>query len=76
MVRSGGSILLLEHGESEWEWLNKMLHNSAAGHAARHGCWWDRDIEKIVEEAGLKVVRKERRHGGTTYLFVCGRGGG
>jgi methyltransferase OMS1 len=76
VVRPRGRIFLLEHGESEWGWLNGLLHRSAAGHAARHGCWWDRDIEGLVAQAGLRVVRRERRHAGTTYFLVVEEDGG
>ncbi len=66
-----GRILLLEHGRGRWEWLNKILDNSAEGHAREFGCWWNRDLGSIVEESGLEVVKIEQpkwwRHGGTTW---------
>ncbi|KAK6595047.1 methyltransferase OMS1 [Botrytis cinerea] len=62
-----GRILLLEHGRAKWDWLNRALDNSAEGHAKLFGCWWNRDLGKIVEESGLEVVNIKRRHGGTTW---------
>lgn len=62
-----GRILLLEHGRAKWDWLNRALDNSAEGHAKLFGCWWNRDMGKIVEESGLEVVNIKRRHGGTTW---------
>lgn len=65
-----GRILLLEHGRSYYGWLNRILDNLASAHADRHGCWWNRDIGKIVEESGLEVVEEKRWHFGTTWRFV------
>jgi methyltransferase OMS1 len=65
-----GRILLLEHGRGRWGWLNSWLDRSAEGHAKAFGCWWNRDISKVVEESGLEVVRLETPkwwHGGTTW---------
>ncbi|KAM3421663.1 hypothetical protein BST61_g2048 [Cercospora zeina] len=66
-------ILLLEHGRSYREWLNRILDNSAQKHAELHGCWFNRDIGAIVEAAaektGLEVSRQRRKHLGTTWLF-------
>ena len=62
-----GQILLLEHGRSHYAWLNRLLDDSAPAHADRHGCWWNRDIGKIVEESGLEVVKIKRYHLGTTW---------
>ncbi|MCJ1231195.1 hypothetical protein MMC12_007872, partial [Toensbergia leucococca] len=53
---TNGRILLLEHGRSHYEWLNRILDASAPAHADRHGCWWNRDVGRIVEESGLEVV--------------------
>ncbi|KXS94587.1 hypothetical protein AC578_1794 [Pseudocercospora eumusae] len=66
-------ILLLEHGRSYQDWLNRILDNSAEKHAEIHGCWFNRDIGALVAHAaantGLEVVRERRRHFGTTWLF-------
>ena len=62
-----GRILLLEHGRSHYAWLNRILDNSAPAHANKHGCWWNRDIGKMVEESGLEVVKIKRYHLGTTW---------
>ena len=62
-----GQILLLEHGRSHYAWLNDILDSLAKTHAMKHGCWWNRDIKKIVEESGLEVVTLKRYHFGTTW---------
>lgn len=66
----GGQILLLEHGRSHYDWLNKILDNLAPAHAHRHGCWWNRDIGQIIEQSGLEVVEIQRYHLGTTWRAV------
>ncbi|KGO77855.1 hypothetical protein PITC_060360 [Penicillium italicum] len=65
-----GRILLLEHGRSYYDWLNRILDNLAPAHADRHGCWWNRDIGEIVRESGLEIVEEKRWHLGTTWRFV------
>ena len=62
-----GKILLLEHGRSHYEWLNRLLDGSAPAHADKYGCWWNKDIDKILEESGLEVVKVKRYHLGTTW---------
>lgn len=62
-----GRILLLEHGRGRWNWLNKILDQSAEGHAKAFGCWWNRDMDHIINESGLEVVTKDTWHGGTTW---------
>ncbi|KAK4542194.1 hypothetical protein LTR36_007041 [Oleoguttula mirabilis] len=66
-------ILLLEHGRSYMPWVNNILDNSAQKHAEIHGCWYNRDIGALVEEAarqtGLEVVNERRHHFGTTWVF-------
>ncbi|PQE17569.1 ubiquinone menaquinone biosynthesis-related protein [Rutstroemia sp. NJR-2017a BBW] len=64
-----GRILLLEHGRGTWEWINRILDGSAQGHATQWGCWWNRDLEEIVKESGLEVVKMERWHFGTNWKF-------
>lgn len=63
----GGQILLLEHGKSHYQWLNNLLDKTAPAHANEHGCWWNKDIGKIVEESGLEVVEIKRYNFGTTW---------
>lgn len=66
-------ILLLEHGRSDYGWMNNILDNSAAKHAEIHGCWFNRDIGSMVEaaaaESGLEIVAEQRKHAGTTWVY-------
>lgn len=69
-VEPDGRILLLEHGKGEYEWINNILDRLAPAHADRFGCWWNKDIGKIVKDSGLEVVEIRRRHFGTTWWVV------
>ena len=64
-----GKILLMEHGRSYYEWINNILDMTAAKHADRRGCWWNRDIDRYVEESGLVVESMRRRHFGTLWII-------
>ncbi|KZM26983.1 hypothetical protein ST47_g1849 [Ascochyta rabiei] len=66
-TKEDGQILLLEHGKSHYNWLNSLLDQTALAHADEHGCWWNKDIGKIVEESGLEVVTIKRYNFGTTW---------
>jgi methyltransferase OMS1 len=60
-----GRIVLLEHGKGFYGLVNGLLDKNAGKHFDKYGCWWNRDIEALVDEAvaktpGLKIVRVER----------------
>ena len=73
IANADARIYLLEHGRSYQPWLNNILDKSAEKHAEFHGCWYNRDIGKLVEDAaqatGLEVVNERRHHLGTTWVF-------
>lgn len=71
VVREDGQVLLLEHGASSWEFVQSILNSGAQYHAEQFGCYPNRNIARLVEEAGLHIEKNERRHFGTTYLMVC-----
>lgn len=62
-----GRILLLEHGRGYYDWLNNILDRSAAKHAEKHGCWYNRDVGKILEESGLFIEKVKRKQFGTLW---------
>ncbi|MCJ1389154.1 hypothetical protein MMC18_002009 [Xylographa bjoerkii] len=64
---TNGRILLLEHGRSHYDWVNKILDDHAPAHADRHGCWWNKDIQKILQDSDLEIVQIKRYHFGTTW---------
>ncbi|KPM42879.1 hypothetical protein AK830_g3703 [Neonectria ditissima] len=60
-----GRIILLEHGKGWYGIVNGLLDKNADKHFEKYGCWWNRDIQQLVEEAarktpGLEVVKVER----------------
>mmetsp|Transcript_6583 Transcript_6583/g.8894 ORF Transcript_6583/g.8894 Transcript_6583/m.8894 type:complete len:348 (-) Transcript_6583:1-1044(-) len=70
--KGSGKILLLEHGRSKtYEKLNHYLDVNAERHAKNWGCVWNRDIDDILEQAGLIVESLYTWHFGTTYYVVC-----
>ena len=66
-----GEILLLEHGVSSWSVLAWWQQHRLNRHVVRWGCYWNRDILKMVEESGLQVLEVQRKHLGTTYYVRC-----
>lgn len=64
-----GRVLLLEHGRSYYGWINWILDRSAAKHADRHGCWFNRDVGEVVEQSGLVVDTVERSQFGTLWYI-------
>uniref|UniRef100_M4BCC2 Methyltransferase type 11 domain-containing protein n=1 Tax=Hyaloperonospora arabidopsidis (strain Emoy2) TaxID=559515 RepID=M4BCC2_HYAAE len=74
--KDGGRILLLEHGQSSYTWLSGILDKFADLHAQKWGCHWNRDILKLIDQAGLEVESVRRFHFGTTYYVVAKPGCG
>jgi methyltransferase OMS1, mitochondrial len=70
--KSGGKILLLEHGRSHsFQWITNHLDRNAETHAANWGCVWNRDLDDILAKSGLEVESIHTWHFGTTYYVVC-----
>jgi methyltransferase OMS1 len=75
VLRPGGCALLLEHGRTrQWPSITNLLDSSAESHAQEWGCWWNRDVQLIVEdvaaETGLVVESKRLWHLGTTSVWI------
>ena len=70
IIKPEGRVLLLQHGRSHYDWLNTALDRTAAAHALKWGCWWNRDILNLVQKAGFRIVDERRYHFGTTYMLV------
>jgi methyltransferase OMS1, mitochondrial len=73
LVKEDGKILLLEHGKSHYNFVNRFLDNRAEPRAKKFGCWWNRDVGAIVEKSGLEIVHEKRYNFGTTWSFELKR---
>jgi ubiquinone/menaquinone biosynthesis C-methylase UbiE len=74
VCRPDGQILLFEHGASAVGWLSRFQDRKAAGHARALGCRWNRRHDRLVREAGLRVVKERRRFFGVLYEFALAPG--
>lgn len=70
VLKPGGQLLLLEHGNSSWKAMQDMQASKLDRHVHKYGCYWNREIEDLVAEAGLKITEKERSQLGTVYFLV------
>ena len=67
-----GKILLLEHGRSKsYDFITRYLDRHAERHAKNWGCCWNRDLDDLIEKAGLELETLNTWHFGTTYYVVC-----
>mmetsp|Transcript_14636 Transcript_14636/g.24386 ORF Transcript_14636/g.24386 Transcript_14636/m.24386 type:complete len:112 (-) Transcript_14636:49-384(-) len=72
VCRDDGKILLLEHGRSKtYEGLSNYLDANAERHAKNWGCIFNRDIDGLMDEAGLEIESLTTWHFGTTYYVVA-----
>ena len=69
VCKADGKILLLEHGISNKEWLRNYQNKKVNAHAKKLGCYWNRDISEIVDEAGLEVAELKRIFFGVFYFI-------
>jgi len=68
-IKPGGNILLLEHGmstNSVCAWMQNRLDKISVKF---FGCHQNRDILKLVREAGIEIVHMERRMFNMVYLI-------
>jgi methyltransferase OMS1 len=71
VCKPGGHVLLLEHGESDWPWMQSLLARQVSVHVKKFGCFNHRGIEDLIAQAGLKVTQSKRKHWGTIYCIEC-----
>jgi ubiquinone/menaquinone biosynthesis C-methylase UbiE len=63
VCKPSGRILLLEHGRSSRNGINKWLDKNEAAHAEKLGCHWNKDIYQILSQTSLRILHH------TDYLF-------
>jgi ubiquinone/menaquinone biosynthesis C-methylase UbiE len=60
VCRTGGRVLLLEHGRSDREWLGRWQDRRADRYAKQLGCHWNKKPLELVQKAGLKINNSRR----------------
>lgn len=73
LLRKDGRIVLLEHGRSSYDSLNKTMDKKADQRVKEWGCRWNLDIDGIVQDSGLEIVEAKRYHFGSTYYYILKR---
>ncbi|XP_065196144.1 uncharacterized protein LOC135827602 [Sycon ciliatum] len=73
VLKDDGTILLLEHGlcKRTYFWMTKILNVNAQRHAEHYGCWWNRNIMRMVYDAGLETPYFRMRHFRSTFFIVA-----
>jgi ubiquinone/menaquinone biosynthesis C-methylase UbiE len=76
VCRTGGKILLLEHGRSDREWLGRWQDRRDERHSKQLGCHWNRRTPDLVREAGLKGSKARRSFFGIFHQIEAEPGPG
>jgi ubiquinone/menaquinone biosynthesis C-methylase UbiE len=69
VCRTGGKILLLEHGRSDREWLGRFQDRRADRFAKPLGCHWNREPLDLVRQSGLNVTEAQRSFFGVFHVI-------
>lgn len=70
LLKPGGRIVLLEHGRSNWQFINNHLDFKSEKRMKTWACRWNLDIGQIVDEAGLDITYEKRVHLTTTWMLI------
>lgn len=73
LLKPGGRIVLLEHGRSNWEFINNHLDFRSEKRMKTWKCRWNLDIGELIDEAGLDITIEKRAHLSTTWMLVVKR---
>ena len=72
VCRTGGLILLLEHGHSSLQWLARYQDRNVFQHYQQNaGCRWNQDPLDLVKAAGLKILNHKRFGLGMFYAIAA-----
>jgi SAM-dependent methyltransferase len=71
VCKPGGKLLLIEHGKGYTARINNHLDKWAPRHAKNWGCWWNRDIRRVIRLSGLSVEKWESKHFGTSHYIIA-----
>jgi len=71
VCKPGGKILLLQRGKSYISLMDEWLKLKAARDLTERGIVEHLDFDKIIDqEFNIKVIHKERKNLGMTYLYI------
>lgn len=70
LLKPGGRIVLLEHGRSNWGFINNHLDFRSEKRMETWKCRWNLDIGELIDEAGLDITKEKRAHFSTTWMVV------
>ncbi|EMG48346.1 OMS1 Methyltransferase OMS1 [Candida maltosa Xu316] len=73
LLKPGGRIVLLEHGRSNWDFINNHLDFRSEKRMQTWKCRWNLDIGDLIDEAGLDIAQEKRAHFSTTWMLVVKR---
>jgi methyltransferase OMS1 len=73
LLKPGGRIVLLEHGRSNWGFINNHLDFRSEKRMKTWKCRWNLDIGELIDEAGLDITVEKRAHFSTTWMLVVKR---
>jgi methyltransferase OMS1 len=73
VLRPGGSLLLLEHGQGAWAPVRWYQRATAPQHLHDYGCFYNRPIRYLVESSKFVVEEVDSCHAGTTVYLRATR---
>ena len=73
VLKDDGKILLLEHGLCgvTFRIMAGILNKNAERHAETFGCWWNRNIPRLIADADLDMLYFRMRHFRTVFFVIC-----
>eukprot|EP00668_Euglena_longa_P029188 GGOE01036532.1.p1 GENE.GGOE01036532.1~~GGOE01036532.1.p1 ORF type:complete len:287 (-),score=84.52 GGOE01036532.1:356-1216(-) len=73
VLKPGGQLLLLEHGQGDWAPIRWYQRITAPQHLHDYGCFYNRPIKYLVEASKFQVDEVAPCHGGTTVYIRATR---
>ena len=73
VLKPGGTLLLLEHGQSDYTPVSWWQRITASQHLHDWGCFYNRPMKFLVEDSKFIVEELDRKHAGTTVLVRATR---